>query len=170
MKKLFTLAAITLSLVVALAGTTAAQDKKNKPVKEKGFKTIWDGKTFNGWKISEPEKNSWSIQDGAIVAKGPRSHLFYVADPKPFVNFEYKVEAMTEPGSNGGIYFHTQWQETGFPKMGFSKRHPDFPKLNILTRTPRHGRHDKRVRHAEIVGNFCRDGQPGRVIYVVKLV
>lgn len=119
MKKLFTFAAITLSLVVALAGSTAAQDKKNKPVKEKGFKTIWDGKTWNGWKISEPEKTSWSIQDGAIVAKGPRSHVFYMGDPKPFVNFELKVEAMTEPGSNGGVYFHTQWQETGFPKMGF---------------------------------------------------
>ena len=136
MKKLFTLAAITLSLVVALAGTTAAQDKKNKPVKEKGFKTIWDGKTFNGWKISEPEKNSWSIQDGAIVAKGPRSHLFYVADPKPFVNFEYKVEAMTEPGSNGGIYFHTQWQETGFPKMGFevqvNQTHTDWKRTGSL--------------------------------------
>ena len=59
-----------------------------KPKKEKGFKTIWDGKTFNGWKIAEPEKNSWSIKDGAIIAKGERSHVYYVGDPKPFVNFE----------------------------------------------------------------------------------
>ena len=134
MNKLTTLLAITVSLLIA--STALAQDKKVKPIKEKGFKTIWDGKTFNGWKIAEPEKNSWSIQDGAIVAKGPRSHLFYVADAKPFVNFEYKVEAMTEPGSNGGIYFHTQWQETGFPKMGFevqvNQTHRDVKKTGSL--------------------------------------
>ncbi|MBS1810756.1 MAG: DUF1080 domain-containing protein [Acidobacteria bacterium] len=134
MKKLTILLAIALSLLVA--GTALAQDKKTKPIKEKGFKTLWDGKTFNGWKIAEPEKNSWSIQDGAIVAKGPRSHLFYVGDSKPFVNFEYKVEARTEPGSNGGIYFHTQWQEIGFPKMGFevqvNQTHTDWKRTGSL--------------------------------------
>ncbi len=134
MKKLPTLLAITLSLLIASA--VLAQDKKTKPVKEKGFKTLWDGKTFNGWKISEPEKNSWTIQDGAIVAKGPRSHLFFVGDPKPFVNFEYKVEAMTEPKANGGIYFHTQWQETGFPQYGFevqvNQTHGDVKKTGSL--------------------------------------
>ena len=134
MKKLTTLLAITLSVLIA--STALAQDKNTKQIKEKGFKTIWDGKTWKGWKIAEPEKNSWSIQDGAIVAKGPRSHLFYVGDAKPFVNFEYKVEAMTEPGSNGGIYFHTQWQETGFPKIGFevqvNQTHTDWKRTGSL--------------------------------------
>lgn len=134
MKKLTTLLAITLSLLITT--TVFARDKKVKQIKEKGFKTIWDGKTFNGWKIAEPEKNSWSIQDGAIVAKGPRSHLFYVGDPKPFVNFEYKVEVMTEPKSNGGIYFHTQWQETSWPKYGFevqvNQSHTDWKRTGSL--------------------------------------
>ncbi|MFN9912264.1 MAG: DUF1080 domain-containing protein, partial [Pirellulaceae bacterium] len=26
---------------------------------------------------------------------------------------------MTTPGSNGGIYFHTRFQETGWPRYGF---------------------------------------------------
>jgi len=58
------------------------------------------------------------MKNGAFVAHGPRSHLFFQAD-KPFKNFELKVDVMTEPGSNGGIYFHTQYQENGWPKFGY---------------------------------------------------
>jgi hypothetical protein len=49
-------------------------------------------------------------------------HLFYTGDPKPFKNFELKVDVMTEPGSNGGIYFHTKYQPTGWPKFGFESQ------------------------------------------------
>lgn len=85
---------------------------------EPGFKSLWDGKTMDGWRISENEK-AWSIKDGAIVANGDRSHLFYVGDPQPFKNFELRVDVQTEPKANGGIYFHTKFQETGWPKYGF---------------------------------------------------
>lgn len=82
-----------------------------------GWVTIFDGKTFKGWKASE-NKDSWKIEDGAFVCHGERSHLFYVGDDKPFVNFEFKADVMTTPGSNAGIYFHTRYQETGWPKYG----------------------------------------------------
>ena len=85
---------------------------------EAGFKRLDDGKSFAGWKINEhPE--SWKVEDGAFVAHGPRSHLFYVGDDKPFVNFELKVDVKTEPHSNGGIYFHSRFQDSGWPKYGF---------------------------------------------------
>jgi hypothetical protein len=86
---------------------------------EEGFKSIFDGKTFNGWKIGDEAAQSWRIEDGAFVAKGARSHVYYVGDEQPFKNFELKVDVMTEPGSNGGIYFHTKYQESGWPKAGF---------------------------------------------------
>ena len=86
---------------------------------EAGFKTIFDGKTFEGWKIGDAAAKSWRIEEGALVAQGSRSHIYYVGDEKPFKNFELKVDVMTEPGSNGGIYFHTKYQETGWPKAGF---------------------------------------------------
>lgn len=85
---------------------------------EKDFVSLWDGKTFDNWKINEnPE--TWSIQDGAIVAKGPRSHLFYVGDLAPFKNFQLKVDVKAAPNSNGGIYFHTRYQDEGWPAAGF---------------------------------------------------
>ncbi len=80
--------------------------------------TIFDGKTLNGWKASE-NKSSWKIDEGVIVCHGPRSHLFYVGEDKPYVNFEFKCQSMTTPGSNAGIYFHTAFQDTGWPKFGY---------------------------------------------------
>jgi len=104
-----------LAIILAAAPAYAADS-------EEGFVRIMDGKTFNGWKIGDAAAQSWKIEDGAFVAKGPRSHLFYVGEEKPFKDFELKVDVMTEPGSNGGIYFHTRYQETGWPKYGFESQ------------------------------------------------
>jgi hypothetical protein len=104
---------LVAACLVGLGIAASAADKK-----EEGFVQLFDGKSFDGWKINErPE--SWSIVDGAFVAKGDRSHLFYVGDDKPFVNFELRADVMTEPHSNGGIYFHTKFQPEGWPKYGF---------------------------------------------------
>ena len=61
------------------------------------------------------------MQDGAIVVNGPRAHLFYVGPVQnhDFKNFEFKAEVMTTPGSNSGIYFHTTYQEGGWPAKGY---------------------------------------------------
>ena len=105
---------LSAAILLSLAATGLGQAKA-----EKGFKTIFDGKTFAGWKIGDEQAKAWRIEDGAFVAQGPRSHLYYVGDEKPFKDFELKVDVMTEPGSNGGIYFHTKYQETGWPNAGF---------------------------------------------------
>lgn len=86
--------------------------------KEEGFTQLWDGKTLNGWKINESPE-SWKIEDGAIVAFGPRSHLFYVGDKAPFKNFQLKVDVKAEPNGNGGIFFHTDFQDKDWPAKGF---------------------------------------------------
>ena len=59
-----------------------------------GWVTIFDGKSFDGWKASE-NTGSWKVADGAFIAHGPRSHLFYVGDDVPFKNFEFKCDVMT---------------------------------------------------------------------------
>ncbi len=86
--------------------------------KEAGFVSIFDGKSMKGWKANE-NKETWKFEKGNLICEGPRSHLFYVGDKEPFVNFEFKAEVMTTPGSNAGIYFHTRYQEVGWPKYGY---------------------------------------------------
>ena len=86
---------------------------------EPGWTSLFNGKDLTGWKVSTPA--SWSVKDGAIVANGMAGHAFYDGEFRNhmFRNFELKVDVMTEPGSNGGIYFHTRYQENGWPKGGF---------------------------------------------------
>ncbi|MEO1995362.1 MAG: DUF1080 domain-containing protein [Planctomycetaceae bacterium] len=87
---------------------------------ESDWVQLFDGKGFHGWKASE-NRDSWTVAKGAFVCHGPRSHLFYVGEEnqRPFKNFEFKCEVMTTPGSNAGIYFHTRYQEQGWPKFGY---------------------------------------------------
>jgi hypothetical protein len=86
---------------------------------EQGWISLFDG-TLNDWKASE-NTASFTLRDGAIVASGPRSHLFYAGPVENaiFTDFELKVDVMTKTGANGGIYFHTEFQKTGWPDKGF---------------------------------------------------
>jgi hypothetical protein len=81
------------------------------------WKSIFDG-TMNGWRVGE-NSDSWVIEDGNLACKGPKAHLFYVAEDEPFTNFEFECEVMTTPGSNSGIYFHTDYQESDWPRWGY---------------------------------------------------
>jgi hypothetical protein len=103
---------ISVPFVLVLSSAFAADA-------DDGFAPLMDGKTFAGWTPATENTATWKIEDGAFVTRGPRCHLFYTGDAAPFKNFELKVEVMTEPGANGGIYFHTRYQETNWPKAGF---------------------------------------------------
>jgi len=81
-----------------------------------GWISLFDGKTLKGWKASErPEQ--WKVVDGAIVAHGERSHLFYMDDE--FEDFHFKADIMTKPGSNSGLFVCTKFQEGGWPAVGY---------------------------------------------------
>ena len=122
--------ALTITTMLATAPALSAADV------EPGFTSLFDGKTYNGWKMAEENQDIWTIEDGAFVAHGKRCHLFYVGDPTPFKNFTLRVDVMTEPGANGGIYFHTKYQATGWPRGGFecqvNNTHSDWKKTASL--------------------------------------
>jgi len=85
-----------------------------------GWVSLFDGKTLDGWKVGV-NATSFKVEDGAIVVNGPRAHLYYVGPVQnhEFKNFEFKADVMTTPGSNSGIYFHTAYQEDGWPSKGY---------------------------------------------------
>jgi len=86
-------------------------------VDSEGFTVIFDG-TWDGWLVNE-RPDSWKIADGALRASGERSHCFYIGALAPFKDFELKVDILTEPGSNGGVYIHTKYQDSGWPWGGY---------------------------------------------------
>jgi hypothetical protein len=124
MKPVYCLISLFAFAAVAadLPRMSCAADKPD----DEGWISLFDGKSLAGWQANEnPEQ--WKVEDGKIVAAGPRSHLFYVGDdpenPPQFESFRFKADVMTTPGSNSGIYFHTKWEEEKkhkrFPQTGF---------------------------------------------------
>lgn len=105
-----------LALILFFNACSSTQGIKQS----KGWIRLFDGKTFDGWKLGE-NPGTFSIEDGSIKVAGPRSHIYYdgPALDHDFTNFEFKAQVMTKPGSNSGIYFHTKFQEKGFPDKGF---------------------------------------------------
>ncbi|RAJ94108.1 uncharacterized protein DUF1080 [Larkinella arboricola] len=108
-------------LSVVLGACSKSSAPKSSTSKEgKGWISLFDGKTFDGWKVGK-NAESFKIEDGAIVVNGQVAHLFYVGPVQNhnFKNFQFKAKVMTLPGSNSGMYFHTQYQEESWPKKGF---------------------------------------------------
>ena len=121
---------------VGVALTIMAVTSLSAAEPEEGFNKIFDGQTFTGWKASIDHTNTWKIEDGAFVTRGETAHLFYAGDTNAFKNFVLRVDVMTEPYANGGIYFHTAYQEKGFPRAGIECQvnvsHSDWIKTGSL--------------------------------------
>lgn len=115
-----TLAALTLIACNLAAQEKAAQDKASQEKSKDGFISLFDGKSLEGWKVGE-NADSFSVKDGMIIANGPCAHLFYVGDVENhnFTNFHFKADVKTTKGSNSGLYFHTKFQESGWPSIGY---------------------------------------------------
>ena len=103
---------IALLIMVACSHT-------KKIAHNNGWVSLFDGKSLDGWKANKP--GTFSVEDGSIKVAGNTAHLFYdgTVMNHDFTNFEFKAQVMTRPGSNSGIYFHTTYQEDGFPDKGF---------------------------------------------------
>jgi len=102
-----------------------------------GWVSLFDAKSLTGWKVGE-NANTFSVENGTIVAHGPTAHLFYEGEVHQhnFKNFEFKAEVMTTPGSNSGIYFHTVYQDSSWPKKGYevqvNNSHTDWRRTGSL--------------------------------------
>ena len=85
------------------------------------FTPIFNGKDLSGWKSNEETPGCFSVEDGAIKVSGGRAHLFYMGsgEKAEFGDFELKLKIKTLPKANGGVYFHTQFENSGWPTKGF---------------------------------------------------
>lgn len=111
---------ILFGFLSGMVVTISCSAQKNSEKNEEGWINLFDGKTLDGWKASESQ-TSFRVEDGAILAQGPRSHLYYMGPVMnhDFKNFEFKTKVKTKEGANSGIYFHTKFQQEGYPDNGF---------------------------------------------------
>jgi len=114
MKYILPLLLVALITFTGCALTTQKQDD--------GFISIFNGKDLTNWKANTETANCFFVENGELVVKGGRAHLFYNGDEIDYKNlkdFHYKVMVKTTKGSNSGLYFHTKYQENGWPKFGY---------------------------------------------------
>lgn len=122
----------TCSIALCLLFCTAATH-----IPKAKWVSLFDGKSLNNWKVGT-NSTTFTIENGSIVANGPVAHLFYTGDvgQHNFKNFEFKADVMTTPGSNSGIYFHTEYQESSWPKKGYevqvNNSHTDWRRTGSL--------------------------------------
>ena len=121
-------------LIVTLCILGCSASRKHKT---DGWVSLFDGKSFAGWQVGN-NASTFAIENGTIAVNGPVAHLFYVGDVHghQFKNFEFKTEVMTTPGSNSGIYFHTEYQERSWPAKGYevqvNNSHTDWRRTGSL--------------------------------------
>jgi Domain of Unknown Function (DUF1080) len=73
----------------------------NDPEEAKmGFKSISDGKSFDGWK----QVGNWIIEDGAFARVRPSGQLVYEKELIPD-DFELRFEWKVSKGCNSGVYY-----------------------------------------------------------------
>lgn len=124
---LLAILAATCLAVSACASTSAAEapaasapNALTSAERDAGWQLLFDGNSLDGWRANE-NPDSFRVQDGSIVVRGERAHLFYVGpvENHDFRDFELRLEVMTMPGANSGVYFHTAWQDEGWPAKGY---------------------------------------------------
>ena len=129
MKKSYSVIPLLVLLTVCMSFVQGGKKEK--------WISLFDGKSLDGWKVGE-NASSFKVENGTIVVNGPRAHLFYdgKVGEHNFKNFEFKAQVMTTPGSNSGMYFHTKYQEGGWPSKGYevqvNNSHTDWRRTGSL--------------------------------------
>lgn len=98
---------IYLALIVIISGCGSTSKTKTT----KGFTSLFDGKTTNGWHTYNKTNvgSAWEVQDGALhmnpSKKGKDGGGDLVTD-KEYTNFHFKAEWKVSPKANSGIIFY----------------------------------------------------------------
>lgn len=104
-------------LLALLCSSTllAEENSLTDAEKQDGWMLLFNGSDLSGWKIDKWNPESISVEDGAIKCHGEPTMVYYVGDGSEMKDFHFVADVMTKPNANGGIFFHTKYQDKGWP-------------------------------------------------------
>ena len=99
---------VTLGITLSLSCESASS---NKPLPNSAvFITIFDGKTFNGWKA---DTSVWHIENGCFVGevtpmKQIQTNSFLIYTKSQAGDFEFKAQFKISNGGNSGVNYRSE--------------------------------------------------------------
>jgi hypothetical protein len=95
------------TICIALLLFTAAAPAGEKAV------SLFDGKSFEGWKIQQGEQQWWRIEGGEIIGGSPDkkiAHNTFITTEKRYSNFEMRLKVKVEGSAkpNAGIQIRSE--------------------------------------------------------------
>ncbi|MCA9014505.1 MAG: DUF1080 domain-containing protein, partial [Planctomycetaceae bacterium] len=90
-------------LDLADSGTSATDNKLTAAEKAAGWKLLFNGKNYQGWKCSNGKSIAAPIEDGALVPY--KSGGYLIVYDKPFGDFKFKCDVKMPEECNSGIFF-----------------------------------------------------------------
>lgn len=94
----------------AIAGNNELSDKE----KSEGWQLMFNGKDFTDWKMDKWNTDCFKIEDSSVKCYGKAAMLYYTKKTD-YKNFHFVATVMTKKGANSGIFFHTKYQDKGWP-------------------------------------------------------
>ena len=107
-----------LLLCLAVPAVMCAQVPRNRALlPNEQWVKLFNGKDLTGWVPVGHEK--WTVEDGTIHGQGVTKEYGYLRTEKQYKDFWLSIRFKCEDDGNSGVYFHTEYQDMGFPKKGF---------------------------------------------------
>lgn len=101
---------------------------------EDGFKPLFDGHSFAGWRVTPQTSESWTIEDGLLKLTGGRSHLFAEEEFGDFVvRFEWRP---ANKGYNSGFFVRGRQIQMAQSSAGMLFSTDAAPKVPHLHKPP----------------------------------
>ena len=123
---------IKFSVIFLLAISAMSCQVRATNSSEKGFKSLFDGKTTAGWHTYGKDQSgqAWGVQDGALhlqaKGKNPEGRGDLVTD-KEYENYHLKLEWKISEGGNSGVIFNIHEDP-----VKYSKTYLTGPEMQVL--------------------------------------
>jgi len=118
-----------LALALLLAGGPGAGQEKAGGAEDKGYVSIFDGKSLKGWKVSAQSGHSaaskhksggrWLVEGGAIVGSQdtPGNGGLVITDKQDYGNVEVVLEMKNDFGPDSGLFLRSNDRGQAYQAM-----------------------------------------------------
>ena len=156
-----TLRACIAAIVAPLVVSAALLSPLHALAADEGFKSLFDGKTLDGWKAAD--MSYWSVEDGAITGKITPEHqlaenLYLIWQGGELADFELKLKSRVfgSKGINNGFQFRSK-ELPNHDVAGYQVDN-NLDTDWLVRLYDEHGRHDLALRGQRTV--FDEQGRP----------